>query len=162
MSDVKKEGMVFFLLAHHDREHLNRCLKISFKGREIFICARCTGILAGFLIHAILLTAILNPDRHVGNILLFLLPLLPVADWTTQSLGWRESTNKIRVLTGFILGLDFTYRLRRFINNPLDAYILLSSFLYLSVVLTVALISIKGIHPPYKYRTEAATSGDHS
>ena len=36
-----------------------------------------------------------------------LLPLLAAWDWTSQSLGRRESTNSLRLLSGVLLGIAF-------------------------------------------------------
>ena len=141
-----QENAWFFVFSHHDRRHLDRCLRIAFRNREFFLCARCTGILSGFLIQFFLLHTVLTYSFSAGNFLLFILPLLPVADWITQRLGYRESVNMIRVSTGLILGLDFAYRLLRFLSNFSDPYMLLSSALYLSVVFTVVLIAFKKFH----------------
>ena len=141
-----QETAWFFIFSHHDRRHLDRCLRIPFRNREFFLCARCTGIISGFLIHLFLLRMLLTYNLFTGNVLLFLLPLLPVADWITQRLGYRESVNWIRVSTGFLLGSDFAYRLLRFLNNFSDAYVLLSSALYLFAVFLAALIAFRKFH----------------
>jgi len=142
MADLE-ESILFFILAHHDKQHLNRCLRFSFKNKEIFLCARCTSILIGFLVHLTLLLTVLNFNVFIGSLLLFFLPLPSVTDWITQSLGYRESVNRIRVSTGLLLGSDWAYRLLRFLNSPSDPWFLLSSASYLFTVLAVASISIK-------------------
>lgn len=141
-----QETAWFFIFAHHDRRHLDRCLRIPFGNREFLLCARCTGILSGFLIQIFLLRIVLTYNLSTGNLLLFTMPLLPVADWITQRLGYRESVNWIRVSTGFLLGSDFAYRLLRFLNNLSDAPVLLSSALYLSAVLLAVLIAFRKFH----------------
>ena len=138
-----KETTLFFMLAHHDQQHLDRCLRISFKTREIFLCARCAGILFGFLTQLILLSTTLTFDSFTGNFLLFILPLPSITDWVTQRLGYRESLNVIRVSTGVLLGSDFAYRLLRSLSNFLDLYVLLTSALYLFTVFIATSISIK-------------------
>jgi len=143
MTNPSKESTLFFILAHHDKHHLNRCVRVQPGNREVFLCARCTGILIGFTAHIVLLLTVLSLSASVGDILLFLLPLSSVADWITQSLGRRESMNRIRISTGFILGLDFAYRLMRFLNNPVDPWVLVSAAMYLSAVLAVATISTR-------------------
>jgi len=141
-----QETAWFFIFSHHDGRHLDRCLRVPFRNRELFLCARCTGILSGFLIQLFLLRIVLTYKLFTGNLVLFTLPLLPVADWITQRLGYRESVNWIRVSTGFLLGSDFAYRLLRFLNNFSDAWVLLSSALYLSAVFITALIAFRKFH----------------
>lgn len=141
-----QETAWFFIFSHHDKRHLDRCLRVPFRNREFFLCARCTGILSGFLIQLFLLRIVLIYNLSTGNLLLFTLPLFPVADWITQRLGYRESVNWIRVSTGFLLGSDFAYRLLRFLNNFSDTQVLLSSALYLSAVFLASLITFKKFH----------------
>jgi len=133
-----EETTLFFMLAHHGRGQLNRCLRVPLRGREVFLCARCTGILCGFLAQLSLLFTVLVINPVLGNCLLLILPLPSVADWVTQRLGYRESVNPLRVSTGILLGTDFAHRMARISENPLDPYVLLTSALYL---LTVALIT---------------------
>jgi len=143
MTSRPEEETLFFILAHHDRHHLNRCIRIQPKNRAVFVCARCTGILIGFTAHIILSVTVLSFSALVGDILLFILPFSSVVDWITQSLGYRESINRIRISTGFLLGLDFAYRLMRFLKNPVDPGVLVSSAIYLSAVLAVAFVSMR-------------------
>lgn len=76
---------------------------LRWRGRPLPLCARCTGIYpalaagvaAGFL-----------ATPHPLTALLLAVPLaLPlVVDGTTQSLGWRRSSNPLRLLTGLLYG----------------------------------------------------------
>jgi uncharacterized membrane protein len=141
-----QENAWFFIFSHHDRRHLDRCLRIAFRDRKFFLCARCTGILSGFLTQLFLIHTVLTYNFSTGNLLLFVLPLLPVADWITQRLSYRESVNWIRVSTGLLMGSDFAYRLIRFLNNFSDFHVLLSSALYLSAVFLAALIAFRKFH----------------
>jgi uncharacterized membrane protein len=79
-------------------------------GRRIRLCARCTGYVAGFL--AMMASRALlgmSPLSHLGprvQMATCFLLLAPLAvDWLTQSWGWRESRNGIRLLTGIFLGV---------------------------------------------------------
>lgn len=71
------------------------------KGRPLPVCARCTGILLGFLALPLLAFQVF----HLGWTTCLLLLLPAYADGTSQALGWRESTNWLRLLTGFLCGL---------------------------------------------------------
>ncbi len=50
----------------------------------------------------------LNLGSHI-QILICYLTVMPLAyDWLTQSWGWRESSNGLRLLTGAILGMGLS------------------------------------------------------
>ncbi len=91
------------LLAHR------HWVSLRILGGELRLCARCSGYALGLLA----LTAYravfgLQLFDSLGAPLQFLLCYLTVAplalDWLTQSWGWRESSNGLRLLTGAILG----------------------------------------------------------
>lgn len=78
-------------------------------GRELRLCARCSGYALGFLALAaagrlrfLVFFDSLAPPLQVSACLLLLAPL--ALDWITQSWGLRESDNGLRLLTGFLLG----------------------------------------------------------
>ncbi|MFB0558071.1 MAG: DUF2085 domain-containing protein [Candidatus Bathyarchaeia archaeon] len=92
------------LLAH------NHWLTLRVLGREVRLCARCSGYAAGLLASMALHNSIGLPQFHPINVDLqlpiILLTILPLTlDWLTQSWGWRESNNGLRLLTGAILGV---------------------------------------------------------
>jgi len=79
-------------------------------GNELHLCARCSGVVLGFLgIKTIALIPLLllfkDIPLHIGVLfsLLFVSPF--IIDWTTQSLGLRHSYNKLRLITGFLEGV---------------------------------------------------------
>lgn len=83
----------------------DRCLVI--RGTPMPLCARCSAIWAGLLVgagvFAILWRSI--PAVPLGALGVAVLPL--VVDGATQSLGLRESTNALRMLTGGVAGIAF-------------------------------------------------------
>jgi uncharacterized membrane protein len=92
------------LIAH------NHWLTLRILNKEVRLCARCSGYLVGFFA----LTALrkflgltiahnLNIQFQLSLCVLFIIPL--TYDWLTQSWGWRESNNGLRLLTGAILGV---------------------------------------------------------
>lgn len=93
------------LLAH------NHWYSIDLFGHEIRLCARCSGYVLGF-ISTFLISKLLglNPLKYLDirfQILVSFLLLIPLAtDWVTQSWGYRESNNKIRLITGLLMGLN--------------------------------------------------------
>src|SRR3954447_24531054 len=67
----------------------------SIRGRQLHVCARCTGLLSG-----VPLSCALLPWRARLPALFGIFLGLLVIDGATQLWGWRESTNELRFLTG--------------------------------------------------------------
>lgn len=72
-----------------------------YKGKQFPICARCTGILVGYL--AGILYAFIWGHLSIMVSLLLIVPL--VVDGGIQYIIKRESTNNRRVLTGILAGI---------------------------------------------------------
>jgi uncharacterized membrane protein len=87
------------LIEHHPPWRRDRCLCLSLMGRHVYLCARCTGTALGFIAGSLI------DLESPGLYFVVLLALPAIIDWGTQKLSLRESTNMIRVLTGFSLGL---------------------------------------------------------
>ncbi|MGH4124927.1 MAG: DUF2085 domain-containing protein [Clostridium sp.] len=72
-----------------------------YKGKQFPICARCTGILLGYIIG---ITYIIFFDGFkTAWGLLLIIPL--VIDGGVQYLGWFKSTNTRRLITGILAGI---------------------------------------------------------
>ena len=78
--------------------------------REVRLCARCTGYVIGFLVYLFIhnfsdlhLFYSLEIQSQLYLCSLFAIPLM--FDWITQSWGWRDSNNRLRLITGTVLGL---------------------------------------------------------
>jgi uncharacterized membrane protein len=97
--------LLFLLLSHHMPEKLHRTIHLNIKGKNIYLCARCTGDYSGTL--SILVAWLLGLKLPAGLYLplVAILPLATVIDWITQSCKLRESRNALRVTTGFPLGI---------------------------------------------------------
>jgi uncharacterized membrane protein len=118
-------------------------LTLSLFGRELRLCARCSGYVAGFL----LLTGISRSfgiplfhslDEWTQVMISFAL-LLPMAfDWVTQSWGLRDSNNRLRVLTGAALGMGVALFL------TIDAPAHMRAAFYLATGLVVASAGLIG------------------
>lgn len=78
---------------------------------EFPVCARDIAIYLGAWISGIAVYFTKWRDaKRTPNPLFFILALIPIGlDGGTQLLGWRESTNELRVLTGMIAGLAFSF-----------------------------------------------------
>lgn len=74
----------------------------SLHGRQFPICARCTGVLLGELI-GLISYRWFHPPLWV--ILAFCSVML--LDWGIQALGWLDSTNFRRLITGTLCGYAY-------------------------------------------------------
>jgi len=70
-------------------------------GKQLPVCARCTGVIAGMLMLPVFHFEVIRPTILLA--LLFTIPL--VADGATQALGGRESNNALRFVTGLLFGM---------------------------------------------------------
>jgi len=71
------------------------------KGKQYPVCARCTGIMLGFLFFPLLLFRVL----HIGFWPALLLNVPAALDGITQAAGWRLSNNALRFVTGLLSGI---------------------------------------------------------
>lgn len=125
------------LLAH------NHWFTIRVLGGEVRLCARCSGYAAGLLASMALHNSIgFPPFQSIGlnlQFLIILLTILPLAlDWITQSWGWRESNNRLRLLTGAILGTGV------FLFSLLDATSSMKKTYYYFTAIAIALTGLAG------------------
>jgi uncharacterized membrane protein len=95
-------------------------------GRELRLCARCSGYALGILVLTVNsglfgLSAFGSLDTGL-QILLCYLTVVPLAyDWLTQSWGWRESNNALRLATGTTLGIGLSLFSRVALPSSLKA-----------------------------------------
>jgi uncharacterized membrane protein len=84
---------------------------LFFDGIQMPVCARCASIYAATGAGLLFLRLRgYGPREFKMNWLLFALLLAPTGlDGTTQWLGWRESTNSLRLVTGVPYGLGYAY-----------------------------------------------------
>jgi len=85
--------------------------KDGMAGYPLPVCARDVGIYAVALLSGVLLYFLKKSDNDVvPNPLWFVIALIPIGlDGGTQLLGWRESTNLLRLITGGIAGFAFSF-----------------------------------------------------
>lgn len=78
---------------------------------EFPVCARDIAIYLGAWISGIAVYFTKWKDaKYTPNPIYFILALIPIGlDGGTQLMGWRESTNDLRMLTGMIAGLAFSF-----------------------------------------------------
>jgi uncharacterized membrane protein len=105
-----KAGPILFFNAGGKRFGLallcHRLPQRSFKtfGRTWPLCARCTGLLAGFVGAAALF--LLQLHVPIFATLLLMVPL--AVDGSSQLAGLHESNNVLRLVTGFLFSFGFT------------------------------------------------------
>ncbi|RLI51955.1 hypothetical protein DRO61_01050 [Candidatus Bathyarchaeota archaeon] len=80
-------------------------------GKKLRLCARCSGVVLGFIFFKSLSTPLFMSFSSIvipiktGFILAIIFALPAVVDWMTQVVGLRESTNRLRIITGFLEGI---------------------------------------------------------
>ncbi len=85
-----------------------RCLTL--RGAPMPICARCSAIYAGLAIGSLLFAATWKwIDPRIMRVLLVLAAVPIGVDGITQAIGLRESTNFLRLATGFPVALMFAF-----------------------------------------------------
>lgn len=80
--------------------HRMKSRSLTIMGYTLPLCARCTGILAGYLFFPIFLIAGWNLPLWLGILLNF--PM--IIDGWTQKKKYRMSNNTLRVVTGIVCG----------------------------------------------------------
>jgi uncharacterized membrane protein len=70
------------------------------KGRQFHVCARCTGLIAGVVIAPVW---VFMPIRLVGAMTAASIGFM-LWDYGTQQRGARTSTNRLRLLSGLLVG----------------------------------------------------------
>jgi uncharacterized membrane protein len=91
--------------------HQDPARSFHIKGKQMKLCARCTGLYSGLLIG--ILIGILIQIMYKGFdftfeqlIIIVIIGVGPFAiDGLTQLFKWRESNNLIRLVTGLICGI---------------------------------------------------------
>ena len=78
--------------------------------REVRLCARCSGYVAGLytfkVFNNLLGIPIFNSLNNMSQLFLCFLSIIPLtSDWLTQSWKWRDSNNRLRFITGTLLGI---------------------------------------------------------
>lgn len=129
------------LLAH------NHWFTIRVLGRELHVCARCSGTVLGFLALQVLIQSMKLLDHpiplNLGFIVSIILALPSIVDWTTQSLGFRQSTNRLRSAAGFCSGVGVA--LLSLTDASLTTKFLIVSSLCLAVV-TIGVVGNRMVH----------------
>jgi uncharacterized membrane protein len=133
---------VFFLVtSHHPPCQLNRTWRFNIFGHKVYICTRCLGQNSAIVFSLLsILVFGFRVDSISAAILFFgILPFPATIDWLTQTMGWRESINAIRITTGFLYGVSIGICLGCILTFNLKALLFAVIFypVYLLVVLGI-------------------------
>ena len=111
---MQKLPRIIFVGCHRKPER-----SFFYKGRQFPVCARCTGMLLGYLSFPLFLLNLI----HIPFYLAFVLNLPAYVDGMTQALDYRESNNTLRLITGLLSGFGQTAILS-FIGKKIGFFII--------------------------------------
>lgn len=123
------------MLSHHPPSLFGHCLRVSFRGRSVYLCSRCTGMYTGLGLGVVFLFLI-GFQREPSWLWFFLalaIGFSTVVDWISQRLTPRKTTNMIRAATGFLSGVS------------LAMILYLGNLVYMVVALAVMGSTIGGV-----------------
>lgn len=151
--------VIHLFISHHEPPYMHRCWRIPIGGRTLYICARCSSLVAGILLafnlNLLFFRIEVNPVTFFGA---FLLSLPAVIDWSSQTLWLRESRNPIRAITGVLLGIAVGFVLTAFSTTPLwPFYFILMVVLYSGYTLGFGALAPKITHWLRRRRTQQQT-----
>ena len=95
-----------YILSHHQPEEYYKCYSLNILNKKIHICSRCLGIYAGILIGVIFF----HPDNQNlidYYLLLAVLPLFTLIDWSVSAFTIHRSYNVVRTVFGVLLGISY-------------------------------------------------------
>jgi len=81
--------------------HRRKDRSIRISGYTFPLCARCTGLWLGFVMGLLVRVA----GLHMPPVFVFAFMLPLTVDSLTQLAGYRESNNRLRLLSGFLFGI---------------------------------------------------------
>lgn len=94
-----------YLLSHHPPSQYHRCWPLSIAGRDVHLCARCSGIYPGILLG--LVAYWIGPAAVASLVVVVLLPAPALLDWSITAFTSREGSTVFRTATGLALGYAY-------------------------------------------------------
>src|SRR5437899_13100788 len=102
----------FFMLSHHSYSRLSHTIRISLGTREVYLCARCTGIGVGMLVGLSYVNYLAYGFlQYPALIVAFVLSA--IVDWLFQVLRIKNRTNPRRLVSGALVGKTYQVCLNR-------------------------------------------------
>ena len=129
-----KEG-IHMMISHHPPSLFGHCLRVTFMGKSLYICARCGGIYGGLFGGLVALFLVGMPLEPSWLWFLFSLAIgfATVFDWITQRLTPRKTTVRVRAITGLLSGIS------------LAIIFYLANLFYMFVALVVMGVTVSGV-----------------
>lgn len=94
-----------FILSHHTSENYSRCYTLRIPGKNLRLCARCTGIYPGILIGFF----IYLQSGTASNLLIFLSGMPTLTEKYMTGFKDFEGFNLLRTVTGVLVGAGFIH-----------------------------------------------------
>lgn len=94
-----------YILSHHEPAEYHRCYRLSVRGRDVHLCARCLGIYPG--IATGLAVAALDVVPGIQPAVLLFFPAFALLDWTVTTFTTIGGRNGLRTGTGMLLGIAY-------------------------------------------------------
>ncbi|WP_415379043.1 DUF2085 domain-containing protein [Halosimplex sp. TS25] len=94
-----------YLFSHHEPSEYYRCHSLSLRGRNVHLCARCSGVYPGILVGAALALTATVPA--VWPWLVVCGPAPALVDWAATTFTDRRGSNALRTVSGALLGLGY-------------------------------------------------------
>ncbi len=134
--------LLFLVLSHHPPERLHRTICLGFRGKKVYLCARCTGTFSSLIAVLVAYFIGLRFPLWLYLPLISVLPITATVDWLTQSCKLRESRNSIRVGTGLLLGIAEAYFLLLVINGMVSMFLVAMSIIGLYAI-SIYIVALK-------------------
>lgn len=123
-----------YLLSHHLPSERHRCYTMRIRDRQVHLCARCSGIYPGIAVG--LLAYALAPPQFASVLLVTLLPLPALVDWTVTAFTDRRGHNVARTATGALLGYAYAVGLANlFVDGEIVVFALGLTYALLAGIL---------------------------
>lgn len=134
--------LLFLMLSHHPPERLHRTICLGFRGKNIYLCARCTGTFSSLIAVLVAYFIGLRFPLWLYLPLISVLPIPVIVDWFTQGSKLRESRNSIRAGTGLLLGIAEADLLLLAINGMVSMFLVAMSIIGLYAI-SIYIVALK-------------------
>ena len=137
-----------FILSHHSYSKLSHTIRVSLGTREVYLCARCTGIGVGMLI-GLSYVNYLAYDFLQYPVLIVAFVLPAIVDWLFQVFRFKNSTNPRRLVTGALVGQTYLVVLIALARGWFELLLYYALVLAIYAAILYALFRITGIMNDY-------------
>lgn len=118
-----------YILSHHQPEEYYKCYSLTILDQKIHVCSRCLGIYFGILMGiGIFPIDILNSRSFY--LLIAILPLFTLIDWSVSAFKIHKSYNTVRTGFGALLGISYSIGLIIFFKTFPNYYIIVVGLVY--------------------------------